>query len=417
MEENDKLDLIIKKLEETEKRLDNIEKKASEAEREVREEEKIVNKEASNIESFLSKKNKLLRLPNKFLVLIVSVAIVAVLVSYALGILSVSPTQIQNSSAIYFNGPIGESLGSGFITALSNLSTQLQSVGQAQLSGKLECFSPQSASSQGPQPGYCVLVLPDQNYAIIPIKVPTNYSAPSLIQNGKPTFVYIGAQGCPYCAQERWAFTIALSRFGNFSELFYDRSATNDGNIATFTYNFSIALFDSFVVNRSIVRNAPYGDSNPTPFFEGAYYHSAYINFEPFDEIGGSFFINSSGLPAFIENSVMSPASSGFGIKNFVIGGVPFFDINNKYVFAGATVYPILFSNSYSVSTEPSQSQILNAIENPGSSSPLSQFGESVLGAANILTAQICQVINGTAPVCKLSYIQNLESKLDNATY
>ena len=220
MEEDDKLNIIIKKLEETEKRLAEIEKKASESEQEVREEERIVNKEASNIESFLSRKNKLLKLSNKFLAIIISVAIAAVLVAYVSGVWSVPPAQVQNSSAIYFNGPVGEPLGGTFITGLSNLTTQLQSVGQAQLSGKLDCNPPQAASGNYPAaPGYCVLMLPDNNYDLIPIRVPSNYSVPSISSAGKPTFVYIGAQGCPYCAQERYVFAIALSRFGNFTNL------------------------------------------------------------------------------------------------------------------------------------------------------------------------------------------------------
>jgi len=44
-------------------------------------------------------------------------------------------------------------------------------------------------------------------------------SAKTLTAGGKPEVLYIGAQYCPYCATERWAMAVALSRFGTFSGL------------------------------------------------------------------------------------------------------------------------------------------------------------------------------------------------------
>ena len=46
-----------------------------------------------------------------------------------------------------------------------------------------------------------------------------------LTSGGKPEVVYVGAEYCPYCAAERWAMTIALSRFGTFSGLHFIHSA------------------------------------------------------------------------------------------------------------------------------------------------------------------------------------------------
>ncbi len=49
------------------------------------------------------------------------------------------------------------------------------------------------------------------------VKVPT----PILVgPTGKPQFLYIGAEYCPYCAAQRWATIVALSRFGTFSKLY-----------------------------------------------------------------------------------------------------------------------------------------------------------------------------------------------------
>jgi hypothetical protein len=50
----------------------------------------------------------------------------------------------------------------------------------------------------------------------------------ALSQNGKPEILYIGAEFCPYCAAERWSLVVALSKFGNFSDIEYMQSALND---------------------------------------------------------------------------------------------------------------------------------------------------------------------------------------------
>jgi hypothetical protein len=49
-----------------------------------------------------------------------------------------------------------------------------------------------------------------------------------LTDGGKPLIVYIGAEYCPYCAAERWAMVVALSRFGTFSNLGQTHSSSTD---------------------------------------------------------------------------------------------------------------------------------------------------------------------------------------------
>ncbi|HEX3946349.1 MAG TPA: DUF929 family protein [Acidimicrobiales bacterium] len=36
---------------------------------------------------------------------------------------------------------------------------------------------------------------------------------------GRPAVVYVGGEFCPYCAVQRWALVVALSRFGTFADL------------------------------------------------------------------------------------------------------------------------------------------------------------------------------------------------------
>ncbi|MCW1293981.1 MAG: DUF929 family protein [Candidatus Parvarchaeota archaeon] len=363
---------------------------------------------------------------------------------------TLQPTVNAGASGKFFVGPDGQPLGSAFIAGLSDLSTQLQQVGSEELAGRIVnesygCLSSSTGqfianatkcnSNQGysPSPAYSVLEYGNGSgtYNIIPLKVPSDFSNISLVQGGKPTIVYFGAQGCPFCAQMRWILAVALSRFGNFSQLFYDRSATNDWNVPTFMFNFSSKLFDESTAQPAISNGqAPYGDNNPTPLVSGAYYTSKYINFEPFDEMGGSFLVNVTGieqLSPFAYSEVYLPSGNGFnvtnpsamtadgfGITNFFLGGVPFFDINNQFVFDGAidNAGTILDTSTGTVFPQySSQQDILNSLENPVQGS----FGQTVLGGANILTAQICETINNTAPVCSLTYIKGLEKMISSA--
>src|ERR1700733_10807781 len=58
---------------------------------------------------------------------------------------------------------------------------------------------------------------------------PTPITGAALTSGGKPEVLYIGAEYCPYCAAERWAMVVALSRFGTLSGLGLIHSAAEDG--------------------------------------------------------------------------------------------------------------------------------------------------------------------------------------------
>ncbi len=61
---------------------------------------------------------------------------------------------------------------------------------------------------------------------------------PLLTGNGKPEIVYVGGEYCPYCAAERWALSVALSRFGTFSGLRLIHSSSTDVDPSTPTLSF-----------------------------------------------------------------------------------------------------------------------------------------------------------------------------------
>lgn len=52
---------------------------------------------------------------------------------------------------------------------------------------------------------------------------------------GKPDVLYMGGLFCPYCAGERWALAVALSKFGTFSDLDIVHSAESDVPTLSFT--------------------------------------------------------------------------------------------------------------------------------------------------------------------------------------
>ena len=67
------------------------------------------------------------------------------------------------------------------------------------------------------------------------LAVPANQSvhAGPYIYGGKPTVIYIGAISCVFCGENRWAMALALSRFGNFSQLYEGYSSFGDHNLPT----------------------------------------------------------------------------------------------------------------------------------------------------------------------------------------
>lgn len=67
------------------------------------------------------------------------------------------------------------------------------------------------------------------NYAV-------NATGGTLTQNGKPEVLFIGAEFCPICGAERWPMTMALMKFGTFTNLQQTHSALADGNVGTWSY-------------------------------------------------------------------------------------------------------------------------------------------------------------------------------------
>ena len=199
--------------------------------------------------------------------------------------------------------------------------------------------------------------------AILPI------SGTALTANGKPEVLYMGALYCPFCATERWAMTVALSRFGTFSGLRFIHSSPTDTPA-----------------------------SIPTLSFHNSAYTSKYISFTPVEMQD----VNRATLqrPTAAQNAVLAKYDAPPQVPQASAGSIPFIDFGNKYMVSGA-------SYSYTVLQGKTWAQIAAALKNP--SSPIAQ---GVDGTANMITAAICKLTgNQPASACTPA-VQAIESTL-----
>ncbi|HEY2313157.1 MAG TPA: DUF929 family protein [Streptosporangiaceae bacterium] len=183
----------------------------------------------------------------------------------------------------------------------------------------------------------------------------------ALTSGGKPEMLYIGAEWCPFCAAERWAMAVALSRFGTFSPLRGIHSSSSDvfPNTATLT------------------------------FFQSTY-TSNFLVFTPVENQD----VNHKPLVA------TTSAQQAIWNKYDPSNGYPFIDIGNKFI-AGTTYSPQVLAGL-------TWSQIASDLHNP--SSPVAKGAD---GSANLFTAAICQVTgNQPGSVCNAAPIAALKGHI-----
>ncbi len=179
-----------------------------------------------------------------------------------------------------------------------------------------------------------------------------------LMYGGKPEILYVGAEFCPYCAATKWAMILALMRFGNFTGMTYSESSPTDVFPNTPTFSF---------LNYS--------------------YASRYLSFNAFETE------TRTGQPL----QQLDPTSSGLFSKYG--NAIPFMDFGNYFAESGAVASPGIYKGL-------SWSTITSQLSRPNTT-----ISQDVIGAANIYTAEICYVINNTAPACSQSYIRAAGSR------
>ena len=179
---------------------------------------------------------------------------------------------------------------------------------------------------------------------------------------GKPEVLYIGAEYCPYCAAERWALIVAMSRFGTWSGLKTSSSSSSDVYANTPTFTFRGSTFTSQYID---FRGLETSDRDQKPL----------------------------DTPTAAEQQIMGQYNSA--------GSIPFVDFGNRYAFNGATYSPDLLGGQ-------TWQQIADAIRD-GSTSQ----ARAIVGSANLITAAICKTTSDQpAAVCKSATIQDLERKI-----
>jgi hypothetical protein len=194
---------------------------------------------------------------------------------------------------------------------------------------------------------------------------PSTISGTPLTSGGKPEMLYIGAEYCPYCAAERWAMIVALSRFGTFSGLATIRSAAQNG----------AGQAEPFPLT-------------PTWTFAHSSYASTYLTFTPVEEFTNVPDKSTGGYtPLMNLTSEQQALFTKYDAANQ--GAIPFIDFGNKFMSVGATYDPTVLKGL-------TWSQIAADLH-----TPTSPVAKAVLGAANYTTAAICGITSDQpATVC-----------------
>ena len=275
------------------------------------------------------------------------IAVVAVVLAFVIFKLNSKPPSTSSGS----NGPTGSAL-----TSLVNTTTSV----------------PASTLDQVGSGGGAVTNLP--------IKI----NGTTLTVGGKPEMLYMGAEYCPYCAAERWAMIVALSRFGTFSGLATTHSASVSGAGSSEPY-----------------------PNTPTWTFVNAKYSSPYLAFTPVemntnipDPSTGSY--TTLQTPTAAQQALITKWDNQPYIPSSEpAGSIPFIYFGGKSMIVG---------------TSPALNQALSGLDwnqiaadlhNPSSAVAKAEDGE-----ANYITAAICKMTgNQPASACTAT-IQSLEKSL-----
>lgn len=196
---------------------------------------------------------------------------------------------------------------------------------------------------------------------------PTAITGTPLTVNGMPRVLYVGAEYCPYCATERWAVVVALSRFGAFSNLGQTASSPSDVYPSTATFTFHGATYTSSDLALTAV------ETQSNQVVNGGY----------------------------ATLDTLSAADQALVTKYDPGGGIPFIDIGGKYVISGASFSPAVLQGK-------TAAQIAAALADPTSA-----IAQGVDGTANVITAAVCAITSGTpSSVCTAPGVVAAAAKL-----
>jgi thiol-disulfide isomerase/thioredoxin len=197
-------------------------------------------------------------------------------------------------------------------------------------------------------PVYPPIVLKDQ-----PLLTATSSTGATL-----PEVLYVGAEWCPYCAAERWAMIIALSRFGTFSGLGNVSSSSSDVYPNTPTFSFAKSKFTS-----------PYLVFKPVEMYNNV------IN--PATNYYTRLQKLTSGESEILAKYESAKYVPGFNYPKGEIA-YPFLSFGDQFLISGPSYTPAILQGQ-------SRSQIATGLSDP--TSPITQ---AIIASANYLTATLC---------------------------
>jgi hypothetical protein len=196
------------------------------------------------------------------------------------------------------------------------------------------------------------------------IAKPAPVAGPPLAAHGKPEVLYVATEYCPYCATQNWAMIVALGRFGTFTGLRAIRSG----------------VFNAAPIPAATDQTYPPLD---TWTFYGSGYTSKYLTFVPV-ETRSNVLISRHANPAdknsYTRLQRLTAAQQAIFAKYNNLQAVPFTDFGNRYALTGSSFSPGVLEHE-------TWGQVTAALRNPHGI-----MGESILGAANYITAAICQL-------------------------
>ncbi len=206
---------------------------------------------------------------------------------------------------------------------------------------------------------------------------PIAITAPALSSGGKPQVLYVGAEYCPYCAAERWAVAVALSRFGTLHGVGETASSASDVYPSTSTLS-----------------------------FHGAGLSSDYLTFTA-KELQSNKVVNGQYARLDTLTAAQQAVVSKYNAKPYVssAGAIPFVDIGGKYLISGASYDPAVIHGK-------SHAQIAAALSEPSSA-----IAKAIGGTANLITAAICKTTaDKPAAVCTSTGVTAAAAKLKPAS-
>ena len=175
---------------------------------------------------------------------------------------------------------------------------------------------------------------------------------PVLSIDGKPGIVFVSEESCPFCAAERWPLAVALSHFGGWSHLGATRSSATDVFPNTATLSFRAASYRSSHLTLRTTELTDNGGHRLQPL-------------TPLD----TTLIHGYDVPPYFNSAEQS-------------GAVPFLDIGNRYILAGAQYNPQILAGL-------SQAQIASQLRNPAS-----PVAKAIDGSASLIIAAINNVLH-----------------------